>query len=404
MAHSNLNSIRSGSRCLSPPHACNEDHHQARRLQPPPNQTSSLRPSQYASSPSSPRTTNSRPFPSTSDPSTSANPNRRPHLQSTPTTPRRLPSSHIRYTSTSTSTCTPPLLTRARPTLAMSIQVPRTPTERGREKALSSSSSTSSPRRRSQSRSERLLRDTLRKADAHLLASLPPPPLPSRKGKEREDEGAFRPEFVQRHTAPERNHARKASVGSYSSRSSGTSGSGSGSPGPRLVRSPTCPVLGREKEGEGAPHGAVLRSRLEGVLRGAGVEDTPRAHLPTPAPSPPSETRVLSTKSGSPPREEEAMLTPPPTPPHSHSRARSYTSMNIKSAPASQMYFALPPCVSPENAVTPRPSPNFDAQSASRRCREMTGLVSFRDLEGLGCPEEEEAGEERRGWGWRVFG
>jgi hypothetical protein len=38
--------------------------------------------------------------------------------------------------------------------------------------------------------------------------------------------------------------------------------------------------------------------------------------------------------------------------------------------------------------LTPPPSPPFNAQTASRLCKEIEGVVHFSDIEGLGVPPD----------------
>lgn len=151
------------------------------------------------------------------------------------------------------------------------------------------------------------------------------------------------------------------------------------------------------------PHDAVLKRRLEGVLSQARDQDRgkpsrsisrPRAHTrgssgdwnvcslslwlvcvysylvlqsqpssPLPAYSPGLQPQTIGP------------LTPPPTPP----QVPSVLSRTISN----------PPTTGRRPPRTPS-SPSFDARTASAMCRRIDGYVSFANVEGLGSPPEED--------------
>ncbi|KDQ55655.1 hypothetical protein JAAARDRAFT_59641 [Jaapia argillacea MUCL 33604] len=491
---------------------------------------------------------------------------------------------------------------RARATLAMSVQIyspprphpqphhpshalPSPPTSRSRAGSASSVDSrgrSTSPVARPSSRSERLLRDTLRRAEEHdrlvALSLLPviPRPKGARRGSFRsvgsgseegcefdcceEAEGNGQQAAYMRGSnlfrtistpngpplvASSSNTRKHGRSGSYSS--SSTAQQGTHQENPALVYgTPTSPSrhpLTRSANSEPAvprpsatsrpsnrdqesssssgtsspslstimggsmsmtPHEAVLRSRLEGVLRGAGAVEargrrsssvarsqgesgasvqrnnsgssgssrevreregmvqgehgewfwesgelafSPPTSLYQPHPQPHPNTRSNTQSSyntNTPSPDSSASqtppspLTPPPTPPalpFSHAQTslegspRKASSPRLPSSPRQppqtlssprspqkqlpasprQASYTLPPPSSYHPHIHHHQrSASFNAQTASQLCRQMDGYVSFRNVEGLGVPPEEDLeegeGRERRGlgrvWGW----
>lgn len=146
-------------------------------------------------------------------------------------------------------------------------------------------------------------------------------------------------------------------------------------------------------------HEVALRSRLQGMLD---------AH-PHPAPS--NAQRALRAVSG--PNYAASAR-------RSHSRARSVSSRTdgeaaawwggLATQPTSPMtensmshsqgspsleslgFFPTPPSTPPSPSLNlslePDPRPSFDARTASQLCRNAPGLVSFKDVEGLGAPPD----------------
>ncbi|KIP04620.1 hypothetical protein PHLGIDRAFT_188897 [Phlebiopsis gigantea 11061_1 CR5-6] len=163
------------------------------------------------------------------------------------------------------------------------------------------------------------------------------------------------------------------------------------------------------------PHEAVLRSRLEGVLRGAKLETDRRRsrerEYNTGSSGSMASSRNMSGEDWFIAANELAspMSHRSELPSLSHSartrastnattHARSYRSPSTSSQ-------ALRSPVSAGGPLTPPPTPPFNARVAAAQCKAMDGYVSFADIEGLGVPGGEdndlEDDEARRSQGGR---
>ena len=163
------------------------------------------------------------------------------------------------------------------------------------------------------------------------------------------------------------------------------------------------------------PHDAVLKRRLEGVLSQARDQDLGKSRRSVSRPR--AHTRassedwnvcsllvrflhvrlflILQSQSSSPlpvyspglPPQSIGPLTPPPTPPH----AATMLSRTTSHSPTNGRRPSLTPS-----------SPSFDVHTASAMCRRIDGYVSFANVEGLGSPPEDdsESVEARRHHAW----
>ncbi|KZV79409.1 hypothetical protein EXIGLDRAFT_782411 [Exidia glandulosa HHB12029] len=162
------------------------------------------------------------------------------------------------------------------------------------------------------------------------------------------------------------------------------------------------------------PHEVALRSRLQGVLDSHARSGSAGGH-----------------------RRATGPIHPPPGSSRNHNRSRSVSARTqaydgdaawwSSTTPASPVTEATPSLShhssiaslssvpssrsdshpsTPPSPTTDRPS--FDVRTASAFCRNNPGLVSFRDVEGLGAPpdadeEDSDAEEERRGRWWDLY-
>lgn len=163
-----------------------------------------------------------------------------------------------------------------------------------------------------------------------------------------------------------------------------------------LQRSPnSAPAVNVGGEDEMTPHDAVLRSRLEGVLhhaadqkrrRNARSMSRVRAHTRDSSEDwtseswspPPVYSQQLPPSS---PRGSLDPMTPPPTPPH--------TAHTLYASPSYPSQVA----------------PSFNARTASAMCRQIDGYVSFANVEGLGAPpdvddQDEDSGRHQKWLKW----
>ncbi|KAI0708937.1 hypothetical protein C8T65DRAFT_740002 [Cerioporus squamosus] len=169
------------------------------------------------------------------------------------------------------------------------------------------------------------------------------------------------------------------------------------------------------------PHEVVLRSKLEGVLKSAKVQDRRTRSVERRDPdsgfSSGSGNSMASSRNMSGEGDfffganGDSSLTSlnsydgrhkpaasSPSSPHTHSRAlhmASHASPRSSHRPLSSQRGSSASSASP---LTPPPSPPFNARQAAAQCRAMDGYISFSTIEGLGVPEgsDEEAEEEAK--------
>ncbi|CCL98190.1 uncharacterized protein FIBRA_00184 [Fibroporia radiculosa] len=189
------------------------------------------------------------------------------------------------------------------------------------------------------------------------------------------------------------------------------------------------------------PHEAVLRSRLEGVLRGAKEQERRRRHPDSSSSGSgtgsgnsmassrnmsaesdlffgasgdssvtslsSSEYKSISDAAGTKSLASSSTSRPPPTtlnfptrsPPSSNAVLRSPNTPSKQLGSPSSSHNGLSP-------LTPPPTPPFNARTAAELCRTMDGYVSFANIEGLGVPEGEEDDTDEDGksrgrwWEW----
>lgn len=157
------------------------------------------------------------------------------------------------------------------------------------------------------------------------------------------------------------------------------------------------------------PHEAVLRSRLEGVLRGARRQEErrrsqERGGYHTGSSSSMASSRNMSgegdwffaaaesTSPGAYTYSTRTRSSTTPAPASHYPRSPSLASQGLRS-PASA-----------EAPLTPPPTPPFNARIAAAQCKAMDGYVSFADIEGLGMPEgegedyDDDEAKHRGGW------
>ncbi|EPS97174.1 hypothetical protein FOMPIDRAFT_1018403 [Fomitopsis schrenkii] len=219
------------------------------------------------------------------------------------------------------------------------------------------------------------------------------------------------------------------------------------SPSPARARlqcsAPSAPHIGRDSHAqtrspERAPHDAVLRHKLEGVLRGAKEQErrgksTERRHREAGSSSGSgnsmASSRNLSAESDlfyavgessvTSLSSAESKTNPTATAPsrgsfstssrpyvlHVHSRSP----MNSPSTPSRQLSSPRSQSsANPLSPLTPPPTPPFNARTAAEQCRAMDGYVSFANIEGLGVPEgavDEDMDDDdgKTGMLWRWF-
>ncbi|KAF9650591.1 hypothetical protein BDM02DRAFT_3127578 [Thelephora ganbajun] len=231
---------------------------------------------------------------------------------------------------------------------------------------------------KSRSRSEKMLRETLRRAEEYDRTKGSPFFLPTPL-KEDDDsdcdcedlDGFFGHRVGSSRSRLTRNNSidQKRSV----------------SPTPQQGSSRRASTASSSNEDVLTPHGAVLKRRLEGVLSQARDQDRRKSHRSVSRPraytressedwNSQSTSPLLVYSPGLPPQ-SLGPLTPPPTPPHVPSVLSRTTSH-------------------PTNTGRPLPtpsSPSFDARTASAMCRRINGYVSFANVEGLGSPPEDDS-------------
>jgi hypothetical protein len=249
------------------------------------------------------------------------------------------------------------------------------------------------------SRSEKILRETLRRAEEHDRTKGSPFFLPTPL-KEDDDsdcdcedlDGFF-------------GHRASGSPRSRLTRNNSIDKKRSMSPTPHQGSSRRASTASSSSEDVLTPHDAVLKRRLEGVLSQARDQDLGKPHRSISRPR--AHTRqssvdwnvrllflllvcfrssiVLQLQSQpssplppySPGLQPQSVgpLTPPPTPPQVPSMLSRTTSNTTNTGRR------LP--------KTPT-SPSFDARTASAMCRRIDGYVSFANVEGLGSPPEDD--------------
>ena len=258
------------------------------------------------------------------------------------------------------------------------------------------------------SRSEMMLRETLRRADKHDRVVGSPFFLPTPL-KEDDDsdcdcedlDGFF--------------GYRVASPHSRSTRDNSIDHKRSVSPTPQRGFPRRASTASSSNEDVLTPHDAVLKRRLEGVLSQARDQDRKKSRRSVSRPraytrESSEEWNVCSllfrfpyvyllitpqSQSSSPlPAYSPGMspqslgpLTPPPTPP----QVAPMLSRTTSHSPNNGRRPSLPPS-----------SPSFDVHTASAMCRRIDGYVSFANVEGLGSPPEDdsESVEARRHHAW----
>lgn len=277
---------------------------------------------------------------------------------------------------------------RSSPTLAMSIQV-HPAIIHSPSAVYHPSPSYPDPSNNLRSRSEKMLRETLRRADERDRAIASPFFLPTPLKEDDDSDcdcedldgffghrvGSPRPRLTRNNSIDKKRSVSPIPHGS-SRRTSTTSSS---------------------SDDVFTPHEAVLRRRLEGVLSQVRDQDRGKSHRSVSRPR--AHTRESSedwnSQSSSPlpayspglPTQSLVPLTPPPTPPHAPSilsRTVSHPGNTGRRPPKSPS------------------SPPFDARTASAMCRRMDGYVSFANIEGLGSPPEDdmEAVDAGRNHAW----
>jgi len=261
------------------------------------------------------------------------------------------------------------------------------------------------------SRSEKMLRETLRRAEEHdRVYSSPfflPTPLKEDDDSDCdcEDLDAF---LGHRISSPRSRSTRNNSIDQKRSLS----------PTPQRGSPRRASTASSNNEDVLTPHDAVLKRRLEGVLSQAKDQDRgksyrsisrPRAytressedwnvcilllwflHIRLRLNLQSQSSSPLPVYSPGPSPQSLGPLTPPPTPPHALSML-SHTASHPANAGR------RPP-------LTPS-SPSFDARTASAMCRRIDGYVSFANVEGLGSPPEDdsESTEAGRQNAWRKW-
>lgn len=266
---------------------------------------------------------------------------------------------------------------RPSPTLAMSIQV-HPPIINSPSTMYQPSPSYPEPSSNLRSRSEKMLRETLRRAEEHDRAKSSPffLPTPLKEDDDSdcdcEDLDAF---FGHRLSSTRSRLTRNNSIDQKRSLS----------PTPQQGTSRRSSTTSSSSEDALTPHDAVLKRRLEGVLSQARDQDRRKSRRSISRPR--THTRESSedwnSQASSPlpayspglPPQSLGPLTPPPTPPHFPTILSRTTSH--------------PGNVGRRLPKTPS-SPSFDARTASAMCRRIDGYVSFANVEGLGSPPEDD--------------
>ncbi|GJE92809.1 hypothetical protein PsYK624_089660 [Phanerochaete sordida] len=154
------------------------------------------------------------------------------------------------------------------------------------------------------------------------------------------------------------------------------------------------------------PHEAVLRNKLEGVLRGAKIQEERRRSRERGGYHTGSSGSMASSRNMSGEGDwffAAAESTSPTSLTYSTRTRSSTTPGNYQRSPSMASQVLRSPA-SAEAPLTPPPTPPFNARIAAAQCKAMDGYVSFADIQGLGMPDGEvdqfDEDEMKRKGGW----